>query len=92
MIYEMISKNNPSTFIFLQVPPLTPGTNKRMGETLKSIYANWALYAKEHKVPENPINWNENHVKSWLQWTLAEFQFGGFTLEELVAELKVIIK
>ena len=63
-----------------------------MGETLKSIYANWALYAKEHKVPENPINWNENHVKSWLQWTLAEFQFGGFTLDELVAELKVIIK
>ena len=60
-----------------------------MGETLKSIYATWESYAKEHKVPKNPINWTEHHVLLWLQWTMDEFHFGGFTIEELVAEFKV---
>ena len=60
-----------------------------MGETLKFAYANWASHAKENKVPENPRDWQESHVKTWLEWTMEEFTFGGFEVTELVDEFKV---
>ena len=80
-------------FNIFKVPPLTPGTNMKMDAILKNYFEgnlSWESYAKEHKVPENPKNWSENDVKLWFKWTMVEFNFGGFTYEELISEFKVV--
>lgn len=43
-------------FLFLtdipaQVPPLTPGTNKKMTEALKASYATWDKELPRHNIP-----------------------------------------
>ena len=72
------------SFLF-QLPPLTPGTNKKMGETLKFIYSYWGPHAEKYKIPKNPRVWNNTHVRIWLQWTVEEFQF-GVSYDELINE------
>jgi c-ets proto-oncogene protein len=71
------------------VPPLTPGTNKKVGEALKLTYATWASHAKHHDIPNNPRDWSEIHVQEWLRWTMEEFNFGSATFEELLVKIKV---
>jgi len=66
-----------------QLPPLTPGTNKKMYETLPLLFSAWASLAKEHKIPTHPRDWDESHVKIWLQWLRDEFTF-AMSLEELL--------
>ena len=60
-----------------------------MGEILKMCCSGWLTYAQERKVPAHPRDWDENHVKTWLQWSIDEFQLGGMTMEELEAAFDV---
>lgn len=39
------------TDIPAQVPPLTPGTNKKMTEALKASYATWDKELSRHNIP-----------------------------------------
>ena len=75
-------------FFILQLPPLTPGTNKKMYETLPLLFSAWASLAKEHKIPTHPRDWDESHVKIWLQWLRDEFTF-AMSLEELLITFPV---
>ena len=63
---------------------MTPGTNKKMAETLPLLFSTWSSFAKESQVPENPEKWDENHVRSWLQWARDEFNL-EMGLEKLYA-------
>ena len=75
-------------FFIFQLPPLTPGTNKKMYETLPLLFSAWASLAKEHKIPTHPRDWDESHVKIWLQWLRDEFTF-AMSLEELLITFPV---
>jgi len=57
----------------LQVPPLTPGSSRRVGEALKLTYSEWSLRAAEKGVPSDPRRWSPSHVAEWLEWTVGEF-------------------
>jgi hypothetical protein len=40
------------TDIPAQVPPLTPGTNKKMTEALKGTFASWEKEQNRHNIPK----------------------------------------
>lgn len=42
---------NVLTDIPAQVPPLTPGTNKKMTEALKASYQTWDKELSRHNIP-----------------------------------------
>jgi hypothetical protein len=75
--------------IYLQVPPLTPGTNKKVGEALKATYSNWSAKAEEKSIPSDPKRWTMADVKIWIQWTVTEFSLAADWHEELLRELQV---
>ncbi len=34
------------------------------------------------KIPDDPVEWNSNHVKYWLQWAIKQFKMNSFKLNE----------
>ncbi len=72
-----------------QVPPLTPGTNKKVGEALKLTYGNWSLKADEVKIPADPRLWSESQVTYWLQWTMEEFSLHSQMYKDFLKDFKV---
>lgn len=62
-----------------QVPPLTPSTNKKVGEVLKTTYATWEKDAERLCIPRDPRTWTPDHVGHWLSWAIREFSLQNFT-------------
>ncbi|XP_071454128.1 protein C-ets-1 [Hetaerina americana] len=73
------------------VPPLTPGTNKKMTEALRASFASWEHHRIRLSIPRDPRLWSEAQVSVWLSWATREFSlegepsFHGHSGRELVA-------
>ncbi|XP_026760804.2 transforming protein p54/c-ets-1 isoform X3 [Galleria mellonella] len=65
-----------------QVPPLTPGTNKKMAEALKATFASWEKEQLRLGVPKDPRQWSEGAVAAWLRWAAREFSLEGVALQQ----------
>ncbi|CAH2233705.1 jg20329 [Pararge aegeria aegeria] len=65
-----------------QVPPLTPGTNKKMAEALKATFASWEKEQLRLGVPKDPRQWSEAAVAAWLRWAAREFSLEGVALQQ----------
>ncbi|CAG0888634.1 unnamed protein product [Darwinula stevensoni] len=63
-----------------QMPPLTPGTNKKMTEALKASYASWDKERERLNVLRDPWQWNEGDVSAWLGWAVREFSLEGLPM------------
>ena len=64
-------------YIPLQVPPLTPSTNKAVHAALKTTYATWDKDSERLQVPRDPQSWSKEHVSHWLSWAIREFSLTG---------------
>ncbi|XP_046649640.1 ETS-like protein pointed isoform X2 [Daphnia pulicaria] len=64
-----------------QVPPLTPGTNKKMTEALKASFASWEKEQERLGIPKDPRLWSESDVSRWLNWAIKEFSLEGVVLQ-----------
>ncbi|XP_044728556.1 ETS-like protein pointed isoform X2 [Chrysoperla carnea] len=65
-----------------QVPPLTPGTNKKMTEALKASFASWEKEQVRLNITKDPRQWTEEHVTHWVCWAIREFSLEGITLTQ----------
>ncbi len=72
-----------------KVPPLTPFTNKKVGEALKLTYSSWSVKAATENIPADPASWSLDDVRVWLQWTVDEFSLDVAVFEVLVKEFQV---
>ena len=59
----------------MQLPPFTPGPINKVYETFRLCLSSWPSLASNHQIPEDPRDWQETHVKLWLQWAKDEFNF-----------------
>ncbi|XP_073994640.1 ETS transcription factor pointed isoform X6 [Rhodnius prolixus] len=66
-----------------QVPPLTPGTNKKMSEALKASYASWEKEQLKLNIVKDPRHWSEVEVAHWLSWSIREFSLQGVKVPQL---------
>ncbi|XP_035704656.1 ETS-like protein pointed isoform X2 [Folsomia candida] len=74
-----------------QVPPLTPGTNKKMTEALKASFGSWEKELGRHNIPKDPRQWHESHVAHWLQWSVNEFTLQDVKLDMFQMKGKDIV-
>ncbi|XP_014253624.1 protein C-ets-1 isoform X2 [Cimex lectularius] len=65
-----------------QVPPLTPGTNKKMTEALKASFASWEKEQIKLNILKDPRQWNETQVAHWLAWAIREFSLEGVKMQQ----------
>lgn len=72
-----------------QVPPLTPSTNKKVGEVLKTTYATWEKDAERLCIPRDPRMWTPDHVGHWLSWAIREFSLAGPNFTQFVQQFQV---
>ncbi|XP_070505768.1 ETS-like protein pointed isoform X2 [Chironomus tepperi] len=56
-----------------QMPPLTPGTNKKLTEALHASFASWEKEVQSYKITKDPRLWTPEHVLIWLNWAKKEF-------------------
>lgn len=77
-----LSDPEASLDIPTQVPPLTPGTNKKMAEALQATFASWEKEQRELKITKDPREWNEVAVAHWLRWAAREFSLEGVALAQ----------
>ncbi|XP_023316778.1 protein C-ets-2 isoform X2 [Trichogramma pretiosum] len=76
-----LSDPESSLDIPAQVPPLTPGTNKKMTEALKASFASWEKEQIRLNITKDPRQWTESAVKHWLQWAIGEFSLEGVAMQ-----------
>ena len=76
-------------FLLFQVPPLTPSTNKKVGDALKSTYNTWNKETERSAVPKDPRSWTKEHVRHWLTWAIREFSLDGPTFSQFVQQFQV---
>ncbi|KAJ2953315.1 hypothetical protein O0L34_g901 [Tuta absoluta] len=79
---QISASQNWSADIPSQVPPLTPGTNKKMAEALKATFASWEKEQLRLGVPKDPRQWSEAAVAAWLRWAAREFSLEGVALQQ----------
>ena len=80
------------TFSFQsKVPPLTPSTNKKVNEILKTTYATWDKDSERSAVPKDARSWTKEHVRLWLSWAMREFSFEGVNFSQFVQQFQVCI-
>ncbi|KAI5705627.1 hypothetical protein M8J75_000410 [Diaphorina citri] len=77
-----LSDPESSLDIPTQVPPLTPGTNKKMTEALKASFASWEKEQIRLNIVKDPRQWSESNVAQWLCWAIREFSLEGVTLHQ----------
>uniref|UniRef100_A0A8D8M1V0 ETS-like protein pointed, isoform P2/D n=1 Tax=Cacopsylla melanoneura TaxID=428564 RepID=A0A8D8M1V0_9HEMI len=77
-----LSDTENSLDIPTQVPPLTPGTNKKMTEALKASFASWEKEQIRLNIVKDPRQWSESAVAQWLCWAIREFSLEGVTLHQ----------
>ncbi|CAB3245821.1 unnamed protein product [Arctia plantaginis] len=81
-IKVMMKAFNKPKDIPSQVPPLTPGTNKKMAEALKATFASWEKEQLRLGIPKDPRQWTEVAVAAWLRWAAREFSLEGVALQQ----------
>ena len=57
-----------------QVPPLTPGTNLKVGEALRATYSSWNDKTRQLGILRDPRLWENIEVIAWMDWAASEFQ------------------
>jgi len=72
-----------------QVPPLTPGTNLKVGEALRQTYASWNDRTRQLGIPADPRVWAPPQVAAWLQWAAQEFQLFSDSVNEFIHTFKL---
>merc|ERR1712223_174639 len=72
-----------------QVPPLTPSTNKKVGDALKSTYNTWNKETERSAVPKDPRSWTKEHVRHWLTWAIREFSLDGPNFSQFVQQFQI---
>ncbi|XP_046803969.1 ETS-like protein pointed [Lucilia cuprina] len=68
-----ISDHEASLDVPTQIPPLTPGTNRKVAEVLKASFASWEKEVQNCNITKDPRQWTEEHVIYWLNWAIKEF-------------------
>uniref|UniRef100_A0A182K114 PNT domain-containing protein n=1 Tax=Anopheles christyi TaxID=43041 RepID=A0A182K114_9DIPT len=63
------------------MPPLTPGTNKKLTEVLYASFASWEKEVQTFKITKDPRQWTAEHVLIWLNWSIKEFSLEGVNKE-----------
>ncbi|XP_051165625.1 ETS-like protein pointed isoform X3 [Leptopilina boulardi] len=76
-----LSDQESSLDIPTQVPPLTPGTNKKMTEALKASFASWEKEQIRLNITKDPRQWSETAVMHWLDWAIREFSLAGVAMQ-----------
>ncbi|XP_050716777.1 protein C-ets-2-like isoform X8 [Eriocheir sinensis] len=64
------------------VPPLTPGTTKKMTDALRLSFASWEKEREKHNITKDPKQWSEDHVRQWLMWAIKDFSLEGVSVHE----------
>ncbi|KAL1377355.1 hypothetical protein pipiens_016328, partial [Culex pipiens pipiens] len=64
-----------------QMPPLTPGTNKKLTEVLYASFASWEKVVQSCKITKDPRQWTAEHVIIWLNWSIKEFSLESVNKE-----------
>ena len=67
-----------------QVPPLTPGTNLKVGEALRATYSSWNDKTRQLGIPRDPRIWENIEVIAWLDWAANEFQLYSDTVTSFI--------
>ncbi|XP_034488912.1 ETS-like protein pointed isoform X2 [Drosophila innubila] len=68
-----ISDHEGSLDVPTALPPLTPGTNRKVNEVLKASFASWEKEVQNCNITKDPREWTEEHVIYWLNWAKNEF-------------------
>ncbi|CAL1675912.1 unnamed protein product [Lasius platythorax] len=76
-----LSDPESSLDIPAQVPPLTPGTNKKMAEALEAVFASWEKERLRLNITKDPRQWSEAAVAHWLHWAIGEFSLEGMAMQ-----------
>lgn len=76
-----LSDPESSLDIPAQVPPLTPGTNKKMTEALEASFASWEKERVRLNITKDPRQWSEAAVAHWLHWAIGEFSLEGVAMQ-----------
>ncbi|XP_076247647.1 ETS transcription factor pointed isoform X4 [Calliopsis andreniformis] len=76
-----LSDPESSLDIPAQVPPLTPGTNKKMTEALEASFASWEKERVRLNITKDPRQWSEAAVTHWLHWAIGEFSLEGVAMQ-----------
>ncbi|XP_017131299.1 ETS-like protein pointed isoform X2 [Drosophila elegans] len=63
------------------LPPLTPGTNRKVNEVLKASFASWEKEVQNCNITKDPREWTEEHVIYWLNWAKNEFSLVSMNLD-----------
>ncbi|XP_044315141.1 ETS-like protein pointed isoform X2 [Drosophila rhopaloa] len=63
------------------LPPLTPGTNRKVNELLKASFASWEKEVQNRNITKDPREWTEEHVIYWLNWALNEFSLPSMNMD-----------
>jgi len=72
-----------------QVPPLTPGTNLKVGEALRATYSSWNDKTRQLGIPRDPRIWENIEVIAWLDWAANEFQLYSETVTNFIRTFKM---
>ena len=75
-----------------QVPPLTPGTNLKVGEALKATYSSWNDKTRQLGIPRDPRLWENIEVIAWLDWAANEFQLFSENVSSFIRSFQVRIR
>lgn len=73
----------------LQIPPMTPGTTKKVSEALRLTYANWSERSRVSGIPTDPEKWSIEQVTDWLTWTMIEFSLKSEAYDRFLRDFKV---
>ncbi|XP_037073447.1 leucine-rich repeat extensin-like protein 3 [Pollicipes pollicipes] len=65
-----------------QVPPLTPGTNKKIADALMASFENWNKEQEKRYIPKDPRQWTQMDVVHWLCWATNEFCMEGVEIDK----------
>ena len=72
-----------------QVPPLTPGTNLKVGEALRATYSSWNDKTRQLGIPRDPRLWENIEVIAWLDWAANEFQLYSESVTNFIRSFQV---
>ncbi|XP_065372109.1 ETS-like protein pointed isoform X2 [Calliphora vicina] len=72
-IQQLYTTNGKLKDVPTQIPPLTPGTNRKVAEVLKASFASWEKEVQNCNITKDPRQWTEEHVIYWINWAIKEF-------------------
>ena len=68
---------------------MTPSTNKKVGEVLKTTYLGWNKETESSAVPKDPRSWTKENVRHWLTWAIREFSLAEPNCTQFVQQFQV---